>query len=115
ALVALNRDYIHSVQHSDAKRFDEILAHDFLCRLPDGSLIDRAKFLERTARPPGISNLEAHDVNIRLMGDFAIVHARTTYSMPDGRPGAGWYPDVWARRHGIWLAVSAHVSRKDAL
>jgi ketosteroid isomerase-like protein len=115
ALDALNRDYIHSVQHCDVKRFDEILADDFLCRLPDGSLIDRARFLERTARPPGISGLEAHDVNIRLMGDFAIVHARTTYRMPDGSPGAGWYTDMWARRNGTWLAVSAHVSRKDAL
>ena len=28
-LVALNRDYINSVQHSDVQRFDEILAPDF--------------------------------------------------------------------------------------
>jgi ketosteroid isomerase-like protein len=54
---------------------------------------------------------EAHDVNIRLMGDFAIIHARTTYDAPDGRPGAGRYTDVWARRQGRWLAVSAHVTR----
>jgi hypothetical protein len=31
ALTALNRDYIHSVQHGDVRRFDEILAEDFLC------------------------------------------------------------------------------------
>src|SRR4029079_5322887 len=30
-LLALNRDYIHSVQHGDVKRFGEILAEDFLC------------------------------------------------------------------------------------
>jgi hypothetical protein len=30
ALTALNRDYIHSVQHGDVQRFDEILAEDFL-------------------------------------------------------------------------------------
>jgi len=45
------------------------------------------------------------------MGDFAIIHARTTYTLPDGRPGAGRYTDVWARRNGRWLAVSAHVTR----
>ena len=28
-LVALNRDYIDSVQNGDVKRFDEILAEDF--------------------------------------------------------------------------------------
>jgi hypothetical protein len=31
--------------------------------------------------------------------------------MPDGKPGSGRYTDVWARRNGRWLAVSAHVSR----
>jgi hypothetical protein len=45
------------------------------------------------------------------MGDFAIVHARTTYTMADGRQGSGRYTDVWARRGGNWLAVSAHVTR----
>jgi ketosteroid isomerase-like protein len=110
-LTDLNHDYIQSVQTSDVRRFDEILADDFFCSLPDGSLIDRARFLERTARPPGIANLEAHDVNVRLMGDFAIIHARTTYTLADGQAGAGRYTDVWARRDGRWLAVSAHVTR----
>jgi ketosteroid isomerase-like protein len=107
----LNRDYIRSVQESDVRRFDEILADDFLCSNPDGTLIDRAAFLEQTARPATIANLAAHDVNVRLMGDFAIIHARTTYTAPDGRPGASRYTDVWARQGGRWLAVSAHITR----
>ena len=110
-LLELNRVYVRSVQTSDVERFKEILAEDFLCSLPDGSLLDRARFLEQTALRVKISNLEAHDVNIRLMGDFAIIHARTTYTGPDGRPGSGRYTDVWARRQGHWLAVSAHVTR----
>jgi ketosteroid isomerase-like protein len=110
-LLDLNRDYIRSVQHSDVRRFDEILADDFLCSNPDGSLLDRKAFLAQTARPVTISNLEARDVNVRLMDDFAIIHARTTYTLPDGREGAGRYTDVWARRDGRWLAVSAHVTR----
>ena len=110
-LIELNRDYFQSVQKGDVHRFDEILADDFLCSNPDGSLVDRKAFLAQTARPVTISNLEAHDVNVRLMGDVAIIHARTTYLGPDGRPGAGRYTDVWARRGGRWLAVSAHVTR----
>ena len=107
----LNRDYIRSVQHSDVRRFDEILADDFLCSNPDGSLIDRAAFLKQTAVPVAIANLEARDVVTRIMGDVAIIHARTTYTRPDGTAGAGRYTDVWARRGGRWLAVSAHVTR----
>jgi ketosteroid isomerase-like protein len=110
-LMSLNRDYVASVQNSDVKRFDEILADDFYCSNPDKSLVDRSGFLKQTAIPLTIRNLEAHDVNIRLMGDFAIIHAATRYTMPDGKPGSGRYTDVWARRNGRWLAVSAHVSR----
>jgi len=110
-LTALNRDYIASVQHSDVRRFEQILADDFLCSHPDGSLVDRARFLEQTARPVTISKLEALDVNVRLMGDFAIIHARTSFALADGRPGSGRYTDVWARRGGRWLCVSAHVTR----
>jgi ketosteroid isomerase-like protein len=110
-LTSLNRDYVRSVQMSDVKRFDEILADDFYCSNPDKSLVDRAGFLKQTAVPVTIKNLEAQDVNIRLMGDFAIIHASTSYTMPDGKPGSGRYTDVWARRNGRWLAVSAHVSR----
>ena len=112
ALLELNRDYIRSVQTSDVKRFKEILADDFLCSLPDGALIDREGFLEHTALPATISNLEVHDVNVRLMGDFAIIHAQTTFTTRDGHPGMGRYTDVWARRDGRWLAVSAHVTRR---
>ena len=111
SLRQLNRDYIRSVQTSDVRRFDEILAEDFFCSNPDGSLVDRAGFLAQTARPVTISKLEAHDVRVRIIGDVAIIHARTTYTMPDGRAGAGRYTDVWARLQGRWLAVSAHVTR----
>jgi ketosteroid isomerase-like protein len=110
-LLALNRDYIASVQNSDVHRFDELLAEDFYCSNPDGSLVDRRAFLAQTARPVTISNLHAEDVNIRILGDFAIIHARTTYRCGDGRPGSGRYTDVWARRDGRWLAISAHVTR----
>lgn len=112
ALVALNAEYIRSVHMSDVKRFEEILADDFLCSLPDGTLLDRPKFLAHTAKPVTISDLAVHDVQVRLMGDFAIVHARITFTLPDRRSGEGRYTDVWARRDGRWLAVAAHVTRK---
>ncbi len=110
-LLGLNRDYIRSVQTGDVRRFDEILADDFACSNPDGSLVDRAAFLKQTAQPVTITGLEAHDVLVRLLGDVAVVHGRTSYTRADGTKGAGRYTDVWARRDGRWLAVSAHVTR----
>ena len=111
ALTALNRDYIHSVQHGDVRRFDEILAEDFLCSNPDGSLVDRKQFLVQTARPVVISGLAVHDVQVRIFGDVAIIHARTSYTSADGEQRNGRYTDVWALRDGKWLAVFAHVTR----
>ena len=110
-LEQLNRDYIASVQNCDVRRFDEILADEFYCSNPDGSLAGRAAFLEQTARPVTISGLEATDVMIRLFGEVAIIHARTVYTTADGAAKSGRYTDVWARRNGSWLAVSAHVTR----
>ena len=110
-LKALNKDYVDSVQNCDVKRFDELLAADFFCSNPDKSLVDRAAFLQQTARPIAIKNLKAHDVKIRVLGDFAIIHAQTSYTMPDGQQAQGRYTDCWARQNGKWLAVSAHVSR----
>ena len=111
ALTTLNPDYIHSVQHGDVQRFDEILAEDFLCSNPDGSLVDKKQFLAQTARPVTVGGLAVHDVRVRILGDVAIIHARSSYTTADGEQRNGRYTDVWARRGGKWLAVSAHVTR----
>ena len=111
ALVALNDEYIRAVQTSDARRFGEILADDFVCSMSDGTQLARKGFLEHAAEPSPISNLQAHDVQVRLMGDFAIIHARTTFRTADGRDGRSRYTDVWARRDGRWRAIAAQVTR----
>ena len=111
ALLALNDDYIRSVQAGDARRFAEILADDFLCSNPDGSLVDKAGFLAQTARAVTIRGLASEDVRVRLLGDVAIIHARTAYTTAEGERRNGRYTDVWARRGGRWLAVAAHVTR----
>ena len=110
-LTILNRDYVASVQNGDVKRFDEILAQDFYCTNPDKSLVDRAAFLKQTALPVTIRNLIADEVKIRVLGDFAIIHGRTSYITADGQQAYGRYTDCWARQNGKWLAVAAPVAR----
>ena len=58
--------------------------NDFLCTMADGSLLDRAQFISGVAKATKLPSLAAHDVNIRLIGDVAIIHARTTFKLPDG-------------------------------
>jgi ketosteroid isomerase-like protein len=91
--------------------FDANLSADFVNSNPDCSILDRAGFLAQIGRGSTVKNLDIEDVLIRVLGDVALIHARTTYVKADGQPGAGRYTDVWARRNGRWLAVSAHVTR----
>jgi len=109
-LEQLNRDYVRSVEISDVHWFEEHLAEDFVNVNADGSLVDRAGFLAQVARPLTISNLEAREVRVRIMGDFAIIHARSFYTKPDGQAGSRRYTDVWSRPEGRWLCVSAQLT-----
>jgi ketosteroid isomerase-like protein len=107
----LNLAYLDSVRTGDVERFRQILSDDFLCSLPDGTLLDTRQFLEHTAKPRTLARLEADDVRIRVLGDVAIIHAATRYTTLTGQDGRGRYTDVWQKRGGTWLAVSAHVTR----
>ncbi len=107
----LNDQYIHSVVHSDVARFTEILADDFLCTNPDGSLVDKPQFLRQTAVPVSFTDFDVDDLRIRVLGDVAIIHGTARFALKDGRRGRGQYTDVWEKRQGRWLAVSAHVTR----
>jgi ketosteroid isomerase-like protein len=110
-LEELNRGYVRSVDEKDAAWFDKHLSPDFMNSNPDGSLVDRAAFLKQVAAGAGVSGIRAHDVIIRVMGDLAIIHARTTYKAPSGKEGAGRYTDIWSRRAGRWVCVAAQVTR----
>src|ERR1700760_299261 len=99
-LTILNRDYVASVQNSDVKRFDEILAEHFYCTNPDKTLVDRAAFLKQTAIPVMIKNLRAEDDKFRLLGDFAPIHPAPSSATAEGEPAFGRYTDCWARQNG---------------
>jgi len=107
----LNDQFIASVSSGDAAWFERHLSADFLNGNPDGTLSDHAAFLRHVGGPSSVTQLAAEDVRIRLFGQTAIVHGRTTYRKADGQPGSGRYTDVWARAGDRWLCVAADVTR----
>jgi ketosteroid isomerase-like protein len=107
----LNENFIRAVNESDAAWFDRNVTSDFLNSNADGSLSDRAQFLSQIAKPPSVVGIRAEDVRIRVLGDVAIIHGRTTFTKADRKPGAGRYTDVYVRERGRWLCVAAHVTR----
>ena len=81
----LNRDFVRSVDEADVRWFEQHLAADFFNTNPDGSFVDRAGFLAQIARGSAVRDIKEHDVKIRLLGDYAIIHACTRYRKP------GWH------------------------
>ncbi len=110
-LSRLNRDYVRAVEERDPHWFNEHLAEDFTNTYVDGTFADRAEFIERVARDSGLSNRRLLEVAIRRMGDFAIIHARTISNTSSGAEVLTRYTDIWARRDGRWVCVSAQLTR----
>jgi ketosteroid isomerase-like protein len=110
-LSQLNRAYVRAVEERNPHWFDEHLARDFTNTYADGTFADRAEFIARVARDSGISNRRLLEVTIRRMGDFAIIHARTSANTSSGAEVLTRYTDIWARRDGRWVCVSAQLTR----
>jgi ketosteroid isomerase-like protein len=107
-LLELNRNYVRAAQESDVAWYAANLADDYMSSTPDGRLLDRAAFLERMAPPfPGTAS-RAVEPNVRLLGDVALVHSGFEWTKADGSRGVGRYTDMYAKRGGRWLCVSAH-------
>jgi ketosteroid isomerase-like protein len=111
-LVKLNHEYVKSVQDRDVAWFDANLSPDFLNTNSDGSLSDRKSFLDQIGRGTGIAKITEEDAVIRIVGDFAIIHAATVFTLPSGVSGRGRYTDIWSKQNGRWICVAAHVTRR---
>ena len=103
----LNKDFFHSDQFNDVKRFSDFLAEDFISQFP-GVTRNRAEFLDYIAKPRPFKDLAMHDVKIRILSDVALIHGRSTYSMlADGAQQEALYTDVYQKREGTWVCVAA--------
>jgi hypothetical protein len=106
-LEQLNLDYIHSDEASDAKRFSEFLAEDFIVQTP-GATRNREEYLEYIAKPRPIKNIALREVKVRILSDVALIHGRVTYTMiADGAEQDALYTDVYQKREGTWVCVAA--------
>jgi ketosteroid isomerase-like protein len=113
-LEQLNRSYVRAGQASDTRWFDEHLAACFMASNPDGSLVDRAGFLDRIGRPNPSKNMAPVDTHIRVVGDVGLVDSGYQYTRPDGQDGVGHYTDVYGFLEGRWQCVSAHFALRPA-
>ena len=108
-LTKLNADYLSSDQDSNVARYEDFLAPEFTASLPDYNIYTRKAFLEMVGRPRPFTDLKCSDLQITLLGDVALVHARMTLRTLAGELKHGRYTDEYQRRDGKWWCIGANV------
>ena len=111
-LTELNQRYLISYRTGDADWFDNNLTDDFRETAPDGTILDKSEFLAKIRLRAGgnAQGVQAGELEIRLFGDLAIVHAIPTTPQPNGGVvKGGRYTDVYYKIAGKWLCVTAHL------
>jgi hypothetical protein len=106
-LEQLNLDYNIADQASDAKRFSEFLAEDFIVQTP-GVTRNRDEYLEYIAKPRPFKDLALLESRVRILGDVALIHGRARYRLvANGEEQEALYTDAYQKREGTWVCVSA--------
>ena len=110
ALVALNHGYVQAFVRGDAAWYDAHLWPEFEALEPDGSITNRAAFLEGARAPMRYRAFREDSVRVKLLGDVALITAITPYTRADGTRGTSRYTDTWVRRHGAWKVLHAQIT-----
>ena len=106
-LEQLNLDYVHSDRTNEVTHFRELLAEDFIMQT-EGVSRNRAEYLEYIPKPRPFKDLAVHDVNIRILSDVALIHARSTLTtLADGVDKEALYTDTYQKHEGTWVCVAA--------
>jgi uncharacterized protein (TIGR02246 family) len=111
----LNQEWLHSIAHRDSAMLANILADDFVMISPNGAKLSKKDNLSMVAS----AQIEYQSINVdsidvrQLNNDVAIVSCWLTFKFKsDGKDmiGKNCYQDIYLKRDGRWVAVSAHVT-----
>ena len=105
----LNAQYIRAFVEADVAWYVENLTADFTCSLTDGTRIGKEEFLRKIASGPGVTDVRFDEVDVRPLGEVALVHGVTHY-VRNGEPSSTRYTEVWRREVGRWRAVAAQLT-----
>ena len=100
---AWNQAYLRN----DRAPLADILAEDFTGFTADGEPIDKAALMINPARRA--TSAIFSEQSVRVFGDTAISRGRLDLELEDRRIDQ-WFLRVFARREGVWRAVSATVT-----
>lgn len=114
AILKLDRDNAVATWTGDARWFEENLADDFAQITVHGKVRTKRDVVQEMAGPGfAMEPYEPTEVQVRMYGETAVVTGRVVQRFARG--GMRYevdarYTDVYVRRRGRWLLVSAHAS-----
>jgi hypothetical protein len=107
----LEREWLNA----DAAAIERIEADDFTITYEDGSVRNKAAYLEmvrqRKVKPNGSEWTE--DSQVRVYGNTAIINGKFLYKFRDSDKeivNESRYTDTYIRRNGRWQDVASHLS-----
>jgi ketosteroid isomerase-like protein len=114
-LVKLENEFARAVANNDAGALDGLLADDWIIVDPDGSIVDKARFLG-VIRSGALSHesMESTDLRVRLYGNTAVVTGLTATKgkfMGQDFASGERATDIFVKQADRWQCVFTQLTR----
>ena len=113
-ILELEKKFGEAMIQNDTDAIGRLLSNDWIIIDPDGSVIDRSRFLA-VIRSGALKHeaMDSEDIRVRTYGNTATVtavtHTRTKYSEKEFNTHER-ATDVFARQNGRWQCVLTHLT-----
>ena len=113
-ILALENAWNQAQMHHDAKALENVVGDRFIYTDTDGSVMDKAKFLNDVKDPAYNATLVVNDhLKVDLYDNAAVVsgtyHSKGAYrSRPFDHRGR--FTDTWIFQNGQWQCVASHTT-----
>ena len=114
-LLKLENEFARAVASNNADALDRLLADDWIIVEPDGSIIDKARFLE-VIRSGALSHesMKSTDLKVRVYGNTAVVTGLTTSKgkfMGQDFISCERATDIFVKQADRWQCVFTQLTR----
>jgi ketosteroid isomerase-like protein len=114
-LLKLEDEFARAVASNNADALDKLLADDWIIVEPDGSIIDKARFLE-VIRSGALSHesMKSTDLKVRVYGNTAVVTGLTTSKgkfMGQDFTSCERATDIFVKQADRWQCVFTQLTR----
>jgi len=113
-LMQLNQEYVDAFMNANVEWYREHLTEDFQVIESDGSVLNKPEFLSNTAKGPDVNEYKLQDVDVRILGDVALVRATGLWTGRNGFQGLSRYTDIYLKTREGWKAIAAQITRAAA-